>query len=66
MTPRYIVTVYERIVQECEYEIKANDAAEAKLLAANGIYESREVIHPGREIEPQRDVHDVREQEQDE
>jgi hypothetical protein len=62
--PRYIVTVFEHIVQECEYEIKANDAAEAKLLAANGIYESRQVIHPGRaEIEPQRDVYGVRQQE---
>jgi hypothetical protein len=56
--PRYIVTVFERAVVECEYEIEADDPEEAKKLALDGIYESREVQHPGRaEIEPEREVY---------
>jgi hypothetical protein len=56
--PRYIVTVFERIVVECEYEIEADDPQEAKNLALDGIYESREVLHPGRaDVEPERQVY---------
>ena len=56
--PRYIVTVFERTVQECEYEIEADDADEAKKLALDGIYDERTVLpDSGRgEGEPERDV----------
>ena len=56
--PRYIVTVFERIVQECEYEIEADDPEEAKNLALDGIYDERTVLpDSGREADPEREVY---------
>jgi hypothetical protein len=44
---RYRVTVFERSVQECEYEVEADSAEEAKQSALEGTYEERECVHPG-------------------
>ena len=55
----YKVTVFERVVQEYEYEVEANSAEEAKRNALDGLYEIRELVHPGRAdiIEPQREIY---------
>jgi hypothetical protein len=35
MMPRYIVTVFERVVIECEYEIQADDPDESRAYASS-------------------------------
>ena len=56
---RYRVTVFERVVHEYEYEVEADSTTEAKQNALNGLYEIRELVHPGRAdiIEPQREIY---------
>jgi len=55
----YKVIVCERVIQEYEYEVEANSAEEAKRNALDGLYEIRELVHPGRAdiIEPQREIY---------
>jgi hypothetical protein len=54
----YKVIVFERVIQEYEYEVEANSAEEAKRNALDGLYEIRELVHPGRaDLEPHREVY---------